>query len=174
MSAGAERTASWAAAVAALIAFAVGLGLPDLDQVVPLGHRSALTHSLLLTLMLLGRVEWRPLAGGVGFGSGVHLSADAFPNAMVGYATIKLPLSGSIGAMPSYLWLVCNALAALAIGALVLGQLFPRRIGLAVFAAIAVCAVAYLAATDGGWPPLGIGAGAGALWWRRQRSTTNV
>jgi hypothetical protein len=42
------------------------------------------------------------------------------PNAMQGYATIKLPGSASIRANASYLWLTVNALAALLLGAVAL------------------------------------------------------
>ena len=130
MDATADRTpAPLLVALAAFAAFVLGLGLPDLDQMLPLGHRSALTHSILPTLLLLSRPEWRTLGGGVGVGSGVHLAADTFPNAMVGFATVKLPLAGALGATASYAWLATHAVIGALIGAGVLGEQLPCRAG---------------------------------------------
>jgi len=153
-------------ALAALAAFVLGLGLPDLDQMLPLPHRSALTHSILPALLLMTRREWRTLAGGVGVGIGVHLAADTFPNAMVGFATVKLPLAGALGATASYAWLASNALLAAVIGAGVLAEQLPRRAGWPVALTMAAASVAYLLVTDGGWPALGVLAAGGWTRWR--------
>ncbi len=158
-----------AAAGAVLLCAYAGLTLPDLDHPLPVDHRSALTHSALPAL-LLGLRRWaRPAAAGAGFGTGLHLSADAFPNAMIGYATVKLPFAGSIGADASYAWLGINALLCLIVGARLLGgEIGHRGVRLAVFAAVIVMAALYLFSVDGGWPPLALLCASLLLLWRRQ------
>lgn len=150
--------------------FAVGLGLPDLDQLLPLGHRSALTHSVLPLLLAALHPEGRRLVPGLALGIGVHLSADSFPNAMTGYATVKLPFAGSIGRAASYVWLGANALASLVVGAITAMRELPRSAALLVLGGVAVGAVAYLFVTDGGWPALLLYGGAGAAAWRWRQS----
>lgn len=145
-----------------------GTTLPDLDLVLGLGHRSGLTHSVLPLLVALVRPGWRPVAIGLALGVGLHLSADAFPNAMRGYATVKLPGSGSIGARYSYLWLAANALAALAAGTVLLARFTTRGRVALVLAVVAVLGIGYLYATDGGWPALLIFTGTGVALVRRR------
>ena len=161
-----RSTAPLLVVLAAFAAFVVGLGLPDLDQMLPLPHRSALTHSILPTLLLMSRREWRTLAGGVGIGSGVHLAADTFPKAMMGFATVKLPLLGALPATASYAWLAANAVLAALVGAAVLAEQLPRRTGWPVALALLVASIAYLLVTDGGWPALGVLAVGGWARWR--------
>ena len=81
-------------ALAVVLAAWAGTTLPDIDQFLPLDHRSALTHSLLPAALAW---RWRAAAAGLALGLGLHLSADLFPNAMQGFATVKLPFAGSIG-----------------------------------------------------------------------------
>lgn len=145
-----------------------GTTLPDLDLALGLGHRSALTHGVLPVLVALARPGWRPVAIGLALGIGLHLSADAFPNAMRGYATVKLPGAGSIGATASYLWLAGNALASVAIGAWLLARFTSRGRAALVLGVVAVLGVGYLVATDGGWPALLVYTGAGAVLVRRR------
>ena len=144
------------------LAFVVGLALPDLDFFLPfVTHRSGLTHSVLPALLVWWQARSRAPVAGVGLGSGLHLAADTFPNAMVGYATVKLPFVGSIGATGSYAWLALNCVAALALGAAMLrasGLPYRRAIGVAVAAGGAL----YLLTTDGGWWALGL---FGASYW---------
>lgn len=95
-----------------------GLWFPDVDLRLGLGHRSALTHSLLapLLLMLVARREWQATAAaGLALGIGVHCAADLFPRAMWGLATVKLPFAGSIGAAWSYVWLGITAFAGIVV-----------------------------------------------------------
>lgn len=145
-----------------------GTTLPDLDLVLGLGHRSGLTHSVLPLLITLARPGWRPVAIGVALGIGLHLSADVFPDAMRGFATIKLPGEGSIGARASYLWLAVNALAALAVGTLLLVRLTTRPLVALVLAIVGLIGIAYLFATDGGWPALLVFTGTGVALVRRR------
>lgn len=158
-------------ALLVLACFAVGIALPDLDFVLPLvTHRSGLTHSVLpvLVLWLLHPLRGQ-IACGVALGIGVHLAADSFPNAMTGYATIKLPFAGSIGRTWSYVWLGSNALAALVMGGVLGLRVLPKPWGLAILIAVALGSVVYLATTDGGWPVLAIMALLGGGTWHRRR-----
>lgn len=145
-----------------------GTTLPDLDLPLCLGHRSGLTHSLLPVMAALARLGWRPVAIGLALGIGLHLSADLFPNAMRGYATVKLPEKGSIGARASYLWLAGNAAACLLIGGTLLARFTDRLRAAVVLAAVAVLGVGYLWATDGGWPALLVFTGSGLALIRRR------
>jgi hypothetical protein len=158
------------ATAAAILLFAfIGLTLPDVDQPLPLDHRSAVTHSILPAAVALLRRWARPIAAGLAFGIGLHLSADVFPNAMIGYATVKLPLAGSIGPGASYAWLAINSVACTILGAWLVGrelsQLAIRRL---LLAAMVVLGAAYLLATDGGWAALGVYGLAGWLFFRRR------
>lgn len=160
----------WSAAVTAVFAAWCMTRLPDLDLTLGLGHRSGLTHSLLPVGIACGRRRWWPLAAGLSLGLGLHLSADIFPNAMRGFATIKLPGWGSIGANASYLWLTINAAAALLIGAWLLVRVLTPKVALAVLGVVALLGVAYLFATDGGWWALAMFGGTGWLALRGRRT----
>lgn len=154
-----------AAALLTLVAFAIGLTLPDVDLLVHV-HRSAVTHSALPALVALGHARWRHAGVGLAGGLGVHLSADCFPRAMAGYATVKLPFAGSIGAWWSYVWLGTNAVLALALAAWALRRLHHPIAAMAVAAGAAVAGAGYLWRDPGGWPVLAIAALAGSAWWR--------
>lgn len=160
---------SWAALVAVPLAALAGTTLPDLDLTLGLGHRSGLTHGLLPVALACLRPGWRPVAAGLALGIGLHLSADVFPNGMRGFATVKLPGAGSIGAAGSYAWLALNALALLAIGAALLFRLTSARVATLVLLVVAVIGVGYLYATDGGWPALLVFTSAGWTLLRRNR-----
>lgn len=155
---------------ALLLCVVAGLTLPDIDQPLPLDHRSALTHSIGPALLALARRWARPVAGGLALGLGLHLAADVFPNAMIGFATVKMPFAGSIGRDASYLWLAVNSLACTALG----GWLLQREIEKPLLRALALLAVvligfSYLIGVDGGWPALAIYLAAGWLAFRRVR-----
>ncbi len=155
---------------ALLLALIAGLDLPDLDQPLPLDHRSAVTHSIAPALLALVRRWAWPIAGGLALGLGLHLSADVFPNAMIGFATVKLPFAGSIGADASYYWLAGNALAALALGGWLLRDAVEARfLRMLALIAIALIGASYLLGVDGGWPALVIFlvTGWAAFRWRR-------
>jgi hypothetical protein len=160
----------WSIPATVLLAAWAMTRLPDIDLLVGLGHRSGLTNSLLPAGLACGRRRWWPLAAGAALGLGFHLSADMFPNAMRGYATVKLPGLGSIGGGASYLWLAANAVAALILGAWLLGRVLAPRAALAVLGAIALLGIAYLFATDGGWWALAMIGGTGWLALRGRRA----
>ncbi len=152
----------WVQAVAAVCAGIAGTTLPDLDLLLPIGHRSALTHSLLPLALALVATRWRPVMAGLAIGIGLHLAADTFPNAMRGYATVKLPGLGSLGVAGSYAWLGVQALVATLAGAVLLAAALPVRLALVTAMALTGVGVAYLLATDGGWPALAV---YGAFGW---------
>jgi hypothetical protein len=139
-----------------VLAAAAGTRLPDLDTPLRLRHRSALTHGILpLAVALLDHRTW-PVAAGLGFGIGFHLAADLFPSTMRGYATIKLPLWGSIGVVPSYLWIAVHAAANLIGGIIMLERIATQRVVAGALAATSVLGAAYLLRAQGGWPALAI------------------
>lgn len=153
------------AALVLIVAFTIGLTLPDVDLLVHV-HRSGVTHSVLPALIAFSRERWRHAGVGLAGGVGVHLSADCFPRAMVGYATVKLPFAGSIGAGWSYLWLGTNAVLALALAAWALRRLHHPVAAAGVAAGAAVLGLGYLWRDPGGWPVLAIVAVGGLAWWR--------
>jgi hypothetical protein len=155
-------------AIGLLAACVGGTTLPDIDFSLWLSHRSALTHGVLPVALLHWWRMSRPIAGGAAAGVGLHLAADCFPNGMVGYATVKLPLIGSFGTEASYLWLALNALAALAWSVAASASLGARW-RITVLAGYAAIGAAYLFVTDGGWPPLAIFGLVGWLAIRRRK-----
>lgn len=155
---------------AVLCAGIAGTTLPDLDLLLPIGHRSALTHSLLPLALALFAKRWRPVMAGLAIGIGLHLAADAFPNAMRGFATVKLPGIGSLGSTTSYLWLGGQAAVATLAGAVLLAATLPIGIATLTALALAMVGVAYLFVTDGGWPALGVYAALGWLAIRRRNT----
>ncbi len=107
------------AAVLVMIGAFIGLFLPDIDQYlrVLLHHRSILTHSVLLPLLLLMVRRdgvTRQIAAGLLCGIGIHLVVDVFsPIAGYGLVYLPFPFSASLGTFGSMLWLATNAGAAL-------------------------------------------------------------
>lgn len=149
-------------ALALLLCLFAGLTLPDVDQWLPLDHRSALSHSVLPALLASLRAWARPAAAGLALGIGLHLSADFFPEAMTGFATVKMPFAGSIGAGWSYAWIGANAALCGWIGAMLADrELRNPMLRLAVVAAVVLFGVSYLLAVDGGWQALFFLAAAG-------------
>jgi hypothetical protein len=165
VSAGIARAAGagWAAAVAVVLAAWGGTTFPDIDQVLPLDHRSALTHLALPAALACLWQRGRAFAAGLALGIGLHLSADMFPEAMRGFATIKLPFAGSIGWQASYVWIGVNAFACLTIGAVLLGRLLGPKLSLATLGGVALLGIAYLFTVDGGWWALAMFGGTGWL-----------
>lgn len=159
-------TPALAAVAVTIVAFMIGLTAPDVDLHLWLGHRSAVTHSIVPACALLARRRWYPAACGVAAGTGLHLAADSFPNRMIGYATVKLPFAGSLEAGASYAWLALNALAALALAAWLARRLHAPWVALLLTLAAVVAGAGYLWRTDGGWPVLALAAAATWIMWR--------
>ena len=161
-----------AVALPALLACVVaGLTFPDIDQPLPLDHRSALTHSIAPALALTIAPWARAAAAGLALGLGLHLAADIFPDAMVGYATVAVPFAGRLGAQGSYLWLAANAAACGVAGTILLARSNAHP-GLQAVAALGTALIGlwYLPRVDGGWPALALVLGAGWLVLRRLRA----
>jgi hypothetical protein len=150
-----------------LAAFWIGLTLPDMDLHLWLGHRNALTHSVLLPTALAAKRAWRAAAGGLAGGMGLHLAADTFPNRMIGFARVKLPFAGALTALESYLWLGLNAIAALALATALAVRLHPPRSVVLLAIGTVAGGASYLWRTDGGWPVLAIFAVLAWIAWRR-------
>ena len=140
-----------------------GLIWPDFDQSIPLlTHRSGLTHSVLLPLLLLvfgRRWRWAALvAAGLALGIAVHISADVFPQSMRGFATVKLPFV-QVGALASRLWLIGNVLGGIVIGLVLIEDREGAVAAWIAAAATAVLALAYFILHDEPpWMLPGIGA----------------
>jgi len=105
------------------IGFFIGLGFPDIDQGYKnaLGHRSIITHSILLPYIfyyffIKKRILYNRffvlIIIGIFLGIGLHLSADLFPKGWIGYALIKLPGNIDVGGL-SPIWIGSNALVSL-------------------------------------------------------------
>lgn len=156
-----------AAAIAVLLAAWAGTTFPDIDLFLPLGHRSALTHSILPAALACLWRRGLPFAAGLALGIGLHLSADLFPEAMRGFATVKLPFLGALGWQASYLWFAVNAFACLTLGALLLSRLTGPKLALALLAGVAAIGGIYLLSVDGGWWALAMFGGTGWLALRR-------
>lgn len=104
-----------------LVVFALflylGLYWPDVDKQLMslLHHRSILTHSVLLPLIVLVIVRSnyaKPIAAGLSAGISIHLAASLI-TPMSSYSQVYLPapLSSSIGSTESLLWLGLNTIA---------------------------------------------------------------
>lgn len=119
------------------IGFFVGLFFPDIDQnfQLLLGHRSIITHSILLPYLLYvyfnKKNNLSPLKTilivGIYLGIGLHLSADLHPKSFRGYALIKLPFNIDIGGL-SPIWIGANAAIAFYLASKYLNKLINKKI----------------------------------------------
>jgi len=98
--------------LALLMGIIAGFVLPDLDLKLSfLGHRSIITHGLLLPVLLFWvahkkkHITTRLLAAGDGLSSAIHLCFDLFPRAWRGYALIYIPVYGRTSPVFSWLWI---------------------------------------------------------------------
>ena len=120
-----------------LLGLYVGLEFPDKDQMFQksLGHRSIITHSILLPLLLILINSFKPkiliniFIIGVFLGIGLHLSADLHPKNWnwYGYANIKLPSNKSIGAL-SPIWIAGNAIISVFFSIKILFKNFNKKL----------------------------------------------
>ena len=109
-------------------------------------HRSLLTHSFLVPLLLFRafRGNTDPTARlfvlGVCVASAVHLAFDLFPSGWYGYARVHVPFYGHVPALPSMLWLFVSTVICLYLACLQLrnvGEFYLSFVGLAVTYGIA-------------------------------------
>jgi len=135
----------------ALVLLQVGAMFPDIDQRLPfVPHRSALTHSALIPLLMAIRVPM--IAGLFAGGIAVHLLADLFPAGWAGYALIKVPFFGPLGPDGSWWFLLLNALVCLGLFARCLGtDAADRRRRLLLGSFLAATAIVYFLLNEGYW-----------------------
>lgn len=145
---------AWALIGTVVVAAAAGTTFPDLDTPLGLRHRNAFLHSVLPACTALLDPRTWPVAIGLAFGISFHLTADLFPRTMRGFATIKLPLFGSIGTIPSYLWIAANIVANGMVAIVLLDRIATPQIAQGTLAAVGAVGIAYLLRTDGGWKAL--------------------
>ncbi|CAM3300691.1 MULTISPECIES: hypothetical protein [Sphingomonas] len=156
----------WIMIATVAAATAAGTRLPDLDTPLHLQHRSALIHSVLPFYVAMLDLRTWPVAAGLGFGIGFHLAADLFPTTMRGFATIKMPLLGSIGVFASYLWIAVHAAANLVGALIVLERIAADRVAACALGVTAVLGAGYLLRAQGGLYALAAIAGLGWLFLR--------
>jgi hypothetical protein len=115
----ASDAGSWKEAAVCLLVVWLGCYAPDIDNVLPLlVHRSAVTHSILIPALVAARHR---IAGGLlGLSLSVHLTADLFPKAWIGFATIHVPLVGGIGLL-SPVWILANVVLCIVLAHRLLG-----------------------------------------------------
>ena len=65
------------------------------------------------------------LAGAMAVGFAVHLNADLFPAAWIGFSTIKLPLGGHLGSW-SFPWLLINSFILLVLAHLIFHSRYDK------------------------------------------------
>ena len=117
--------------------YLVGLFFPDIDLSFQLllGHRSIITHSILLPYLLYlyfnKKNNLTPfktiLIVGIYLGIGLHLSADLHPKAFRGYALVKLPFNIDIGGL-SPMWIGANAGVAFYLASKYLNELINKKL----------------------------------------------
>ena len=105
------------------ISLLAGLQFPDFDLHIFafLGHRSILTHGIIVPYFLYRFLNNRKISNDVldfvyiGFllGIALHLCADLFPKAWIGFALIMFPPWIPMGAPFSILWMLSNLIIAL-------------------------------------------------------------
>ena len=105
------------------ISLLAGLQFPDFDLHIFafLGHRSILTHGIIVPYFLYRFLNNRKISNDVldfvyiGFllGIALHLCADLFPKAWIGFALIMFPPWIPMGAPFSIIWMVSNLIIAL-------------------------------------------------------------
>ena len=101
------------------LGYFIGICFPDIDQNFHnlLGHRSIVTHSILLPFIVEYFLKKKKkitklkviFVSGIYLGIGLHLSADLHPKGWGGFANIKLPGNNSIGGL-SPIWIGINAI----------------------------------------------------------------
>ena len=105
------------------ISLLAGLQFPDFDLHIFafLGHRSILTHGIIVPYFLYRFLNNRKISNDVldfvyiGFllGIALHLCADLFPKAWIGFAIIRFPPWIPMGAPFSIIWMLSNLIIAL-------------------------------------------------------------
>ena len=128
-----------------IFSYYIGLKFPDIDQLFQssLGHRSIITHSILLPIILFfinpvkSNIVGKILIIGLFLGIGLHLSADLHPKSWHGYANIKLPSNISIGILSPF-WIAINAMIGLFLSAKILIETINKKLFKGLYVAISL------------------------------------
>ncbi|MCX7839083.1 MAG: hypothetical protein N2559_06460 [Anaerolineae bacterium] len=114
-----------------LIGIVAGLAFPDIDLRWDfLGHRSIVTHSFLVPLLLFGvayqqkHITTRLLAAGFSLSLAIHLSFDLFPRAWAGYALIYIPGYGRTNPEFSQIWTAVNIVICMYLALVLVNSIF--------------------------------------------------
>ena len=137
------------------------LNIPDIDQAFLglLGHRSIITHSILLPYLLYHffiKKKDKPndylIFFVIGFyiSISIHLSADLHPKGWRGYAFIKLPGDISIGEGPSVIWMFLNIIGGTYFASKLLINISNTKKYLIPYAIIAILIAGFYTAADDG------------------------
>ena len=137
------------------------LNIPDIDQAFLglLGHRSIITHSILLPYLLYHffiKKKDRPndylIFFVIGFyiSISIHLSADLHPKGWRGFAFIKLPGDISIGEGPSVIWMFLNIIGCTYLASKLLINISNTKKYLIPYVIIAALIAGIYTAKDGG------------------------
>ena len=118
-----------------MFSYYIGLNFPDIDQSFQnsLGHRSIITHSILLPILLFFinplrfNIFGKILIIGLFLGIGLHLSADLHPKSWHGYANIKLPSNISIGILSPF-WILINTIFGLFLSAKIFIETINKKL----------------------------------------------
>ena len=139
----------------------IGLIFPDFDQSFQklLGHRSIITHSILLPYLIyfyqIVKKE-KPnnnivyICIGIFLGIAIHLSADLFPKGWRGYALIKFIGDISIGAPLSILWMGANVYLGTQLAAKLFKNLTSKKIHIILYFIILLSLSFIYSVGDGG------------------------
>ena len=128
-----------------IFSYYIGYNFPDIDHSFQnsLGHRSIITHSILLPIILFLinpiriNIFGKMLIIGLFLGIGLHLSADLHPKSWHGYANIKLPSNISIGIL-SPIWILINTIFALFLSAKIVIETISEKIIKGIYIAISL------------------------------------
>ena len=150
----------------------IGLWLPDFDLVLLplLHHRSIISHSVILPLIVLAKYKnstVQEFGSGLLAGIAIHLAADGIPP-LAGFGQVYLPwpIKQSIGEGGSLIWLIGNA----AVGVWFIFQRSRQRMIFLVPLLLAV-ALAYAVLNEDALVPFLIfGAILTIVVWRKKRS----
>lgn len=137
-----------------LLGIVAGLKFPDLDlKFYFLGHRSILTHSfivpLLLFLFVRQKEEWGLRLFSVGFSLAyvIHLCFDLIPRAWRGFALIYVPFYGRISPLLSWLWIAVSIIICLYLALLLINSVWD----IVIFSSSTVGSFIFYAVTEAGF-----------------------
>lgn len=139
-----------------IIGIVTGLNFSDIDlRFNFLVHRSMITHSFLIPLILFWLVRRKPQSRtylftmGFSLAFAIHLCFDLFPRAWVGFALISIPLFGRSSPLFSWFWLAGSIIVCLYLVLLLMQNVWDI---LLVFSSIVATFIFYAATESVFWP----------------------